>query len=101
LKEFTLDEIEMLAECDCRDELENLVQENVLQFDGQIYTYCPNNKILFFELNQKPEIKIGQRITFEQAASQYMMSRTLSKATVRSYKSRLKFHIRPYFQDIF
>jgi len=101
LKEFTLDEIEMLAECDCKDELINFVVQNLLQFDGKMYQYRTDKKIIFFELNRKPEIKNSKRITLEQAAKHYISMRTLSKETIRSYKSRLKFHIQPYFQDVF
>ncbi len=101
LKEFTLDEIEMLAECDCESELKNLMTQNLLHFDGQIYKYCGAVKIFPFELNQKPEFKIGEKITFEQVAQLYLSNRKLSNVTIRNYKSRLKFQILPYFKDLF
>ena len=33
LKEFTLDEIEMIAECDCKTELERLLNEDKIVFE--------------------------------------------------------------------
>jgi len=100
LKEFTLDEIEMFAECDCQNELRNLVEQNILRFDGKIYKYCSDEKILFFELNQTPEIKSCEKVTFEDVAKNYILSRKLSKVTIRNYKSRLKFQILPYFKNV-
>ena len=38
LKEFTLDEIEMIAECDCKTELEQLLNEGKIVFE----TVCIN-----------------------------------------------------------
>jgi hypothetical protein len=85
LNEFTLDEIEMLAEFDCRNELENLIQENTLRFDGKTYKYCSDEKILFFELNQKTEFKIGKR----------------THRTFLSYRYQFKNNILPYFCRMF
>ena len=39
LKEFTLDEIEMIAECDCKTELELLLNEDKLVFGQGLYKY--------------------------------------------------------------
>lgn len=39
LKEFTLDEIEMIAECDCKTELERLLNEDKLVFEQELYKY--------------------------------------------------------------
>lgn len=33
LKEFTLDEINMIAECDCKTELEHLLNSNKIVFE--------------------------------------------------------------------
>ena len=37
LKEFTLDEIEMIAECDCKTELEQLLKEGKIVFEHGLY----------------------------------------------------------------
>ena len=39
LKEFTLDEIEMIAECDCKTELERILNEDKLVFEQELYKY--------------------------------------------------------------
>lgn len=39
LKEFTLDEIEMIAECDCKTELELLLNEDKLKQAEHLYVY--------------------------------------------------------------
>ena len=39
LKEFTQDEIEMIAECDVKTELEQLLNEGKLVFEHGIYKY--------------------------------------------------------------
>ena len=39
LKEFTIDEIEMIAECGCKTELEGLLNDNKLVFKQGLYKY--------------------------------------------------------------
>ena len=39
LKEFTLDEIEMIAECDCKTQLEHLLNGDKLVFEQGLYKY--------------------------------------------------------------
>lgn len=39
LKEFTLDEINMIAECDCETELEQLLNSNKIYFEQGLYKY--------------------------------------------------------------
>ena len=39
LKEFTLDEIEMIAECDCKTELEHLLNDGKIAFEQGLYKY--------------------------------------------------------------
>ena len=39
LKEFTFDEIEMIAECDCKTELEHLLNANKISFEHGVYKY--------------------------------------------------------------
>ncbi|MCM1003051.1 MAG: hypothetical protein NC408_01775 [Candidatus Gastranaerophilales bacterium] len=48
LKEFTLDEIEMIAECDVLSELENLIVCGKLTLENGIYKYQDfENKVEF------------------------------------------------------
>ena len=46
LKEFTLDEIEMIAECGCKTELEHLLNEGKIVFEQNHYKYIERNDIL-------------------------------------------------------
>ena len=39
LKEFTFDEIEMIAECDCKTKLEHLLNANKISFEHGVYKY--------------------------------------------------------------
>ena len=39
LKEFTLDEIEMIAECDCKTELKRLLNGGKIVFEQGLYKY--------------------------------------------------------------
>lgn len=39
LKEFTLDEINMIAECDCKTELAHLLNSNKIVFEHGMYKY--------------------------------------------------------------
>jgi len=57
LKEFTLDEIEMLAERNVENEVKTLLKDGLLEFKNGFYKYRENDKVLFLELNQKPELK--------------------------------------------
>jgi len=100
LKEFTLDEISMLAECNVENEVKAMLKDGLIEFKNETYKYLTDEKTTFFELNQKPELKIGEHITFEDVAKNYILSRKLSNVTIRNYKSRLKFQILPYFKDV-
>lgn len=44
LKEFTLDDIELIAECDCKTELEQLLNSNKILFENRIYKYNEETK---------------------------------------------------------
>jgi hypothetical protein len=100
LKEFTLDEIEMLAECDCKSKLENFIAEGTLKFDGQIYKYL--EEIVFpFELVQKTEIKTGERILFKTVAQEYLATKILTENTLKGYNYQLKFNILPILGENF
>ena len=44
LKEFTFDDIELIAECDCKTELEQLLNSNKILFENGIYKYNEETK---------------------------------------------------------
>ncbi|PWL77630.1 hypothetical protein DBY21_04795, partial [Candidatus Gastranaerophilales bacterium] len=54
LKEFTLDEIEMIVECDCKTEFEHLLNEGKIVFEQGLYKYIEISKEKTFEFYPKP-----------------------------------------------
>lgn len=100
LKEFTLDEIEMIAECDCQIELEHLLNECKIVFEQGLYRYVEVSKEKTFELYPKPTFRKKNNLLFSDLAKDYLANRKLTKDTLKGYKSQLKFNILPYFGEI-
>ena len=100
LKEFTLDEIEMIAECDCKTELEYLLNEGKITFERGLYKYKEPEHKRTFALFAKPELKT-ERILFKDVAAYYLTSRNLTKDTINGYNARLKYDILPVFGDMY
>ena len=90
LKEFTLDEIEMIAECDCKTELEHLLNKGKIAFEQGLYKYVEKFE-KSFNLFEKPELK-DEKILFKDMAEYYITNRSLSKNTLKGYKSLLKYN---------
>ena len=64
LKEFTLDEIEMIAECDCKTELERLLNEGKIVFKQGLYKYIEKDDVLEYGIfatqeNYNPQLSNG------------------------------------------
>lgn len=97
LKEFTFDEIEMIAEYDCKTELEHLLNEGKIAFEQGLYKYVEKVKKTF-SLFEKPELK-DEKILFKDMAAHYITSRSLSKNTLKGYKSLLKYNLLPNFGE--
>ena len=97
LKEFTPDEIEMIAECDCKTELEDLLNEGKIAFEQGLYKYVEEVEKTF-SLFEKPELK-DEKILFEDMAAHYITSRSLSKNTLKGYESLLKYNLLPNFGE--
>ena len=97
LKEFSLDEIEMIAECDCKTELEHLLNGGKIAFEQGLYKYVEKVEKTF-SLFEKPEFK-DEKILFKDMAAHYITSRSLSKNTLKGYKSLLKYNLLPYFGE--
>ena len=100
LKEFTLNEIEMIAECDCKTELEQLLNDGKIIFEQGLYKYQEQEREKTFNLFEKPELKT-ERILFKDMAAYYLTSRNLTRDTITGYKARLKHDIIPEFGDIY
>lgn len=90
LKEFTLDEIEMIAECDCKTELEHLLNGGKIVFEQGLYKYIEVSKEKTFELYPKPELKMNKKVLFQDIALSYITNKKLTKNTLKGYKSQLK-----------
>jgi len=97
LKEFTLDEIEMIVECDCKTELEHLLNVGKIAFEQGLYKYVEKVEKTF-SLFEKPELK-DEKILFKDMAEYYITSRSLSKNTLKGYKSLLKYNLLPNFGE--
>ena len=54
LKEFTLDEIEMIAECDCKIEIERLLNCNKILVKDGVYKYVARNDLIKFGILSIP-----------------------------------------------
>ena len=100
LKEFTLDEIEMIAECDCKTDLELLLNEDIIVFEQGLYKYVDKQEVKTFELYPRPAFQKENRILFSDLAQDYFVNRKLTKDTLKGYKSQLKYNILPYFGEI-
>lgn len=100
LKEFTLDEIEMIAECDCKTELEHLLNGDKIVFEQGLYKYIEVSKEKTFELYPKPTFRKKKGLLFSDLAQDYLENRKLTKDTLKGYKSQLKYNILPYFGEI-
>ena len=97
LKEFTPDEIEMIAECNCKTELEHLLNEGKIAFEEGLYKYVEKVE-KSFSLFEKLELK-DEKILFKDMAEYYITSRSLSKNTLKGYKSLLKYNLLPEFGE--
>ena len=100
LKEFSLDEIEMIAECDCKTELEHLLNGGKIVFEQGLYKCIDKQDVKTFELYPKPAFSKDSEFLFSDLAQDYLMNRKLTKDTLKGYKSQLKYNILPYFGEI-
>ena len=99
LKEFTLDEIEMIAECDCKTALEQLLNEDKLVFEQGLYKYKKPEQKQTFEFIAKPKIYKNKKILFKDIALYYLNNRDLTYSTYKGYRYQLKYNILPYFGE--
>lgn len=100
LKEFTLDEIEIIAECDCETELEPLLNGSKIVFEKGMYKYICTSNFKTFELIKRPNLNLKENLIFKNIAQDYIENRVLTKNTIKGYKSLLKYNLIPCFGDI-
>ena len=101
LKEFTLDEINMIAECDCKTELEQLLNSNKIYFEQGVYknveTFKQENYELFIVTN-KVNKNISTQTAFERFLNDYVKNNCKFEIYKR-YSSVIKYHLLPYFEN--
>ena len=101
LKEFTLDEINMIAECDCKTELERLLNRNKIVFEQGLYKYKEKDVLLDYEIFTISK-KIKKSILTKTAINNFMKNyvhKNCKQGTVKNYNSIFKMHILPAFGD--
>lgn len=99
LKEFTLDEINMIAECDYKTDLERLLNNNKLVFEQGLYKYQESMPLTTFDFVAKPKIRENEKILFRDMALYYLNNRNLTYSTYKGYRYQLKYNILPYFGE--
>lgn len=99
LKEFTLDEIEMIAECDCKTELERLLNEDKIVFEQDVYKYigiCNTENYEVFIIQKGIDKNIQVEIAFDDFLNKYVKL-NCKKSTYIRYRSVIKYNLLPYF----
>lgn len=99
LKEFTLDEIEMIAETDCKTAIKHLLNEGKIVFKQNVYEYIEKDLLKTFELIEQPKLNNRKKVLFKDFAIHYLESRKLTKSTLKGYKTQLRMNILPYFGE--
>ena len=101
LKEFTIDEIEMIAECNCKTELEQLLYEGKITFEQGLYKYRKEKPKQEFIICTK-QIVNYQVITFDTAIEYFLENYAKNNCkytTFVKYRTVLKYHISPFFKN--
>ena len=101
LKEFTLDEINMIAECDCKTELEQLLNSNKIYFEQGVYKYVETFKQENYErfiVTNKVNKNISTQTAFERFLNDYVKNNCKFE-TYKRYSSVIKYHLLPYFEN--
>lgn|SRR5574344_266482 len=100
LKEFTLDEIEMIAEDDCKTELKELLKEHKIVFENEKYKYVEQES-LDFDIFISPNSE-NKNISVENAIKIFLeayVKNYCKPKTFRTYRGTFKAVIIPFFRD--
>lgn len=101
LKEFAIDEIEMIAECDCKIELERLLNEDKLVIEQGLYKYQEEKPKHEFIVCTRQTTHY-QVITIDAAIDYFLENYVKNNCkfnTYRRYCGILKHHIFPFFKN--
>ena len=99
LKEFTIDEIEMISECDCKTELEHLLNSNKIMFEQGVYKYVGiynTETYEVFTIQKGINKNIQVEIAFDKFLNEYVKL-NCKKSTYVRYRSVIKYNLLPYF----
>jgi len=97
LKEFTLEEIEMIAECDVKSEIERLLKEGKIIFEQGLYKYVEADESLKFGVfidNSKKKVAASVEDAVQNFLNNYA-AKFCSPKTNRLYKSAFKLDLLP------
>ena len=100
LKEFTLDEIEMIAEADVETELEQLLNEDKIAFDQGCYKYVEKVEIIDYAIFSAEALN-NEPLNFETAVKYFLekyAKTTCTKRTYETYESIFRINILPFFR---
>ena len=103
LKEFTLDEIEMIAECNCKTELERLLNEDKVVFEQGLYKYNETDNIIEYGMfapqdNHNPQLKFKDAVV---GFIENYAKKNCKQRTYETYESIFRVNIIPYFKNTF
>ena len=101
LKEFTQDEIEIITECDCKTELERLLNEDKIVFEYGLYKYKEEKPKQEFIICTKQTTNY-QVITIDAAIEYFLENYVKNNCklnTYRRYRRMLKYYISPFFKN--
>ena len=102
LKEFTLDEIEMIAEYDCKTELERLLNEGKLVFEQGMYKYIEKESALEYGIFATQE-NYNSQLKFKDAVISFIENyakKHCKQRTYETYESIFRVNIIPYFRNM-
>ncbi len=103
LKEFTLDEIEMIAECDVKTELEHLLNEGKIVFEQGLYKYIEKEDALEYGIFATQE-NYNSQLKFKDAVIYFIENyakKHCKQRTYETYESIFRVNIIPYFKNMF
>ena len=101
LKEFTIDGIEMIAECDCKTELERLLNDSKIIFEQGLYKYQEQKPKQEYIICTKQTTNY-QIITCDAAIEYFLENYAKNNCkynTYRRYRTILRYHISPFFKN--
>ena len=100
LREFTLDEIEMIAEADLKTEIEELLHECKIAFEQGYFKYVEKVEIIDYAIFSA-ETMGDEPLNFETAVKYFLekyAKTTCTKRTYETYESIFRINILPFFR---